>query len=157
MILLQNVAVITKCGVYYKMCRYILQLGTTFSFSDEWNSWCLSYKVSNVFSRWKSDVISIDCNSIETHFHNSDYPTSINFKYQDTNEFNKLSLDGFFFFFWNSSSYLLLLNFKKFSALLKDSFEFAESCAIRASLVYVPMCSRASVPKASQLLIFTSQ
>ena len=38
--------------------------------------------------------------------------------------------------------------------------EFAKSrakCAIRASVVYVPTCPRANVPKACQLLIFTCQ
>ena len=41
-----------------------------------------------------------------------------------------------------------------------ESLEFVKSRAIRgirASVVYVPMCQRANVPKASQLLIFTCQ
>ena len=59
------------------------------------NNFCF-FSDTNIFPDEDLKSIFTKCNSIETLFNDSDHPISIDSKYHDINDFNKLSLSKHF-------------------------------------------------------------
>ena len=82
----------------------------------------LFFKDTNIFQDENLNSLFTECNSIETPFNDSNHPESIDFKYYDINNFNKLSINK------NSSFPTLRLNIaslseQNFWSLLKHYFD----------------------------------